>query len=158
MAQNVTEYRYSREARRRAVLWLVLSALVSMSLLVALVTNWNELNTLARTLGLLFVITLLFTLRAQLTRVTYRCQLWPDRLDLVALLSKRTIVWHDVIEVRRMRVPRMSGPTHWACTLLVRSKRGNPLPVFIFDDQLADAEAALHEIGRYAPQAKHINI
>ena len=158
MAQTVTEYRYSDEARRRAVLWLVLSAMVGVSLLVALVTNWNELNTLARTLGLLFVIALLFTLRAQLTRLTYRCQLWPDRLDLVALLSKRTIVWSDVIEVRRMRVPRMSGPTHWACTLLVRSKRGSSVPIFIFDDQLADAETALHAIGRHAQQAKHVNI
>jgi hypothetical protein len=158
MASNVSEYRYSREAQRRARLWLILSAMVSVSLLTALTTRWADLNTLARTLGLLLVIALLFTIRAQLTRIAYRCQLWPDRLQLVAPLSKRTIAWDDVVEVRRMNVPRVSGPAHWACTLMVRSKRGNSLPVFIFDDQLEEAERALHDIGRHATQARQINV
>lgn len=158
MMQNTIEYRYSQTAQRRAAQWLALSALVSMSLVVVLFTRWADLNTLARTLGLLLAISLFFTARAQLTRLAYRCQLLPDHLQIVAPLSNRSIAWADVVEVRRMLLPGIGAQSRWACTLLVRGRRGNPLPVFIFDDQLADAESALRGIVQRTSHAQHVNV
>lgn len=158
MAQNTIEYRYSQAAQRRAAQWLALSSLVSISMLVVLVTRWADLNTLARTLGLLLAISLIFTVRAQFTRLAYRCQLHPDRLQIVAPLGNRSIAWADVVEVRRMFLPRVGAQSRWACTLLVRGRSGNALPIFIFDDQLADAEGALRGIVQRTSHAQHVNV
>lgn len=158
MVQNTIEYRYSQTAQRRAAQWLAISALVSISMLVVLFTRWADLNVLARTLGLLLAISLIFTVRAQFTRLAYRCQLGPEWLQIVAPLSNRSIAWADVVEVRRMRLPGVGAQTRWACTLLVRGRRGNPLPVFIFDDQLADAESALRGIVQRTSHAQHVNV
>jgi len=158
MAQKTIEFRYSQTAQRRAAQWLALSALVSISMLVVLFTRWADLNILARTLGLLLAISLIFTVRAQLTRLAYRCQLGPDGLQIVAPLSNRSVAWADVVEVRRMILPGVGAQSRWACTLLVRSRRGNPLPMFVFDDQLADAERALRGIVQRTGHAQHVNV
>lgn len=158
MAQKMIEFRYGQQAQRRAILLLGLSLLVCISLVVVLVTRWADLSTIARTLGMLLLLILLFTVRAQLARRAFRCQLWPDRLQIVAPLSKRVIAWDDVVEVRRMQMPGIGSQRRWACTLLVSGRRGNPLPVFVFDDQLADAERALEQVAQHATHAQRVNV
>lgn len=158
MEQQNVEYRYSQAAQRRAALLLGLSMIVTISLLVVLSTRWADINVLARTLGLFLALSLIFTARAQLTRLTFRCQVWPDRLQIVAPLGNRRIAWDDVVEVRRMSMPGLGQQRRWACTLLVRGRRDHPLPVFVFDDQLADAESALRDVVRHTSHAQHVNV
>lgn len=158
MVQPTTEYRYSAAARQRARLWLGIGAFVSVSFLVVFLTRWGELNLLAQVLGLVLLIGLLFTVRGQLARLTYRCVIWPDRLEINAPLAKRTIPWQAIVEVRRMILPRFGGEERWACTVLTRGRSGNAIPTYVFDNQLEGAEAALREIVRHTAHAQHVNI
>lgn len=158
MEQREIEHRYGTLARQRAVLWLGLSSMLWVALLIVIVLRWGDLTIVARVAGILGLISLFFTVRAQIVRMTFRCKLSSDGLRLIAWLGSRTLLWPDVVEVRRISFSRVGRQQRWACAILTRSKRGNVVPNYVFDDQLGDAEAVLYEIVRRTPQAEHVNI
>ena len=158
MDANVKLYRYSAIVRRRALLWGILSCMLCLGLFGVLVLRWADFSWGTRTLGVVLLLILLFTVRAQLGRVLYRCYIEPDRLRIVAPLARRAIAWTQVSEVRRMKLPQVSSSERWACTLQVSGSGRSAMPVFVFDDQLEDAEAALHDVIQRTPHAQHTNI
>lgn len=158
MAQPYAEYRYSTAARKRALLWLIASGLFGISLVVVLVTQWAGLTLFARFVGVALLLILLLTIRAQSSRLIFRCIIWPDRLQLIAPLGNTLINWQEVHEVRRVGLLQASGERRWACALMTRTARGTARPIYVFDDQLEHAEEALRAIVQHTPQAEHVNV
>lgn len=158
MDAKVKQYRYSATVRQRALLWGGLSSMLCIGLLGVLVLRWAEFSWGTRSLGVMLLLVLLFTIRAQFGRALYRCYIEPDRLRIVAPLARRVITWTQVSEVRRMKLPQFSSYERWACTLQVGRAGRTPMPVFVFDDQLEDAEAALQDVILRTPHAQHANI
>lgn len=156
--QQSLEYRYGSNARQHAALWFGISSFVLIGLVVALVTQWPNLGWLAQALGILFLIGLLFTARAQFARLAYRCYILPDRIRVAAPLSNRSVAWSSIVEVRRMVLPQLGGRQTWACAVFTESRRGNAVPIYLFDHQLEQAEDALQQIVRHTPHARHTNI
>lgn len=156
--QQSFEYRYGSKARRHAALWFGVSSFVSIGLVAALVAQRTSLGWSAQALGVLFLIGLLFTVRAQFARLTYRCYILPDQIRVVAPLSNRSVVWSAIIEVRRIALPQLGGRQTWACTVFTESRRGSAVPIYLFDYQLEQAEDALQQIVRHTPHARHINV
>lgn len=157
MDTEVKLYRYGAAVRQRALLWGVLSSLLCLGLLGVLVLRWADFTWGTRSLGIMLLLMLLFTVRAQFGRVLYRCYMEPDRLRIVAPLARRSIPWGQVSEVRRMKLPQFSTTERWACTLQVRREGRSPVPIFVFDDQLEAAESALQDVIQRTPQAQHTN-
>ncbi|WP_152541200.1 PH domain-containing protein [Kallotenue papyrolyticum] len=148
-------YRYSARTRRQALLLLIAGGLAVATLVAILVTRWATLSLLGRGLGLLLLLALLPVLRAQWLRLTVTYRVLPDRLEIVAPLGGRAIRWEQIVEVRRIRFQRPGQPPRWACTLLMRGRRGNPLPYYAFDDQVQGAATLLAAIVAATPQAVH---
>ncbi|MDP9312201.1 MAG: PH domain-containing protein [Chloroflexota bacterium] len=158
MNAEVKQYRYSSAVRQRALIWGALSGILCLGLLGVLVVRWADFSWGTRMMGLTLLLILLFTIRAQLGRVLYRCYIEPDRLRIVAPLAKRIIPWTQISEVRRLKLPQMSSYERWACTVQLQGRDRSTVPVFVFDDQLEDAEAALQDVIRRTPQAQHTNV
>jgi hypothetical protein len=158
MQQRLLEYRYGSNARQRAALWFGISSFVLIGLVAALLVQWTNLGWLTKSLGVLFLIGLLFTIRAQFARLTYRCCLLPDQIRIVAPLSNRSVSWSSIVEVRRLVLPQLGGQQSWACTVFTESRRGNAVPIYLFDHQLEQAEDALQQIVRHTPHARHTNV
>lgn len=158
MAQQVKEYRYGARARQKAAFLLGVSLLFVLVLIGILLVRWNHLRFVAQIVGLLLLVVQLFTIRSQLGRLQYRCRILPDHLQIVAPLNHRVIPWSEIVEVRRMTLPQFAHQRRWACTVLTHSRRGTPIPTYIFDDQLERAEDALREIVQATPHAQHVNI
>lgn len=158
MQQPIKEYRYGSAARRRAALFLGLSVLLIVVLLGVLATRWADLGGIGKVVGLFLLVLQLFTIRGQLARLTYRCQITPDALRLVAPLNNQTIAWREIMEVRKMPMPQFGSQGRWACTIFRRGAAGHPIPTYLFDDQLEDPEDALREIAQRTPEARHTNI
>lgn len=154
-AWHGVSYRYGVGARRRALLLLIAAGLAALALLALLVTRWATLSLLGRGLGLLLLLALLPVLRAQWLRLTVTYRVFPDRFEIVAPLYGRAIRWEQIVEVRRIRFQRPGQPPRWACTLLMRGRRGNPLPYYAFDDQVQGAATLLAAIVAATPQAVH---
>lgn len=154
MMQETEEYRYGSAARKRAALWCVASSLVAIAWATALAANWASLGAAARISGLVVVLALLLTLRAQLNRMLFRCVITPNALQIVAPFGNRSVPWQTIAEVRQMRLRQLTGQ-RWACVVFMQSVRGPVAPQFIFDDQLAGSDAALRSIVAYTPQAQH---
>lgn len=150
-------YRYSKAARRRALLLLGLGAALFLGLSAVIVGRWADLNLVAKALGGVLLLILAFTIRGQLGRYAFRCRLGPEQLEISAPLNRRRIAWSEVEEVRRMALPQVGAGKRWACTLRLRSTR-SAVPVYMFDDQLEQAENALQDIARRTPQAQHVGI
>ena len=158
MSAEVKQYRYGATVRQRALVWGSLSSLLGLGLLGVLVIRWADFSWGTRAMGLVLLVILLFTIRAQLGRVLYRCYIEPDRLRIVAPLAKRVIPWAQISEVRRLKLPQMSSYERWACAVQLQGRDRSAVPVFVFDDQLEDAEAALQDVILRTPQAQHTNV
>ena len=156
--QDVREYRYGRAARQRAVIMAALSSLVLVGLLGVLITRWAEFSVAMKIPGAMLLLILAFTVRAQIARIVYRCHISAERLQIIAPLSSRSIPWANIVEVRRIMLPQVSRERRWACTVLTRNARGGALPTYVFDSQLEDADAALHDVVQHTPQAQHTNV
>jgi hypothetical protein len=158
MQEHTLEYRYGQKTRQRAYLWLGLSSLLFVGLLVVLIGRWAEAELLTKGFAGVLLIALLFTIRAQLARITYRCRILPEQLQVIALFNNRSIPWANITEVRRMILPQLGSQRPWACTVLTHSRHDTAIPTFLFDHQLEHAEDALREIVRYTPHARHTNV
>ncbi|HEX6288486.1 MAG TPA: hypothetical protein VFZ66_04805 [Herpetosiphonaceae bacterium] len=158
MEQRAQEYRYRQPTRQRAALWLVLSTVLAVGLLAVLIAQWAAFDLATRGVAAILLIILLYTIRAQLARLTYRCRILPDRIEVIAALNNRTIPWTNIVEVRRLNLPQFGRKPAWACTIFTRSRHGNPAPTYLFDHQLDQAESALREIVSATPHAQHTNI
>jgi hypothetical protein len=123
-------------------------------LIFVLAQLWSVYGWGSRILAIFLALVLLFTVRAQLGRVFYRLQVEPDTLNVFAPLANRTVRLDQVVEVRRTKIPA-GIKQRWACTLLVRNATGSATPVFLFDDQLEDAEEALQQLVGQTPNAQH---
>ncbi len=156
--QPIHEYRYGSAARQRAVLLLMLACFALVSLVALFVSRWSEFGLPTQTLGVVLLVFVLFTVRAQLTRILFRCQIYPHMLAMRTLLGMRKIGWERIVEVRRLWLPQLSGRTRWACTVYTLSRRGTPVPAYLFDDQLEHADAALQDVVARTPHAQHTNI
>jgi hypothetical protein len=155
---QATTYRYSERVRRQALLWLALSLAALVALIAVLVLRWGELPLLARSLGLVLALSLIFTARAQWTRRAFQLRLLADRIELAGPLGARAIPWEQIVEVRRMRLPQVGRSQRWACALLTQGRTGNVIPNYAFDDQLERANDALADVVRATPHARHTNI
>lgn len=156
MAGDIVEYRYEAGTRQRAGLLAALAGVLCISLIGGLALRWAELGWGTRGLGLALLVMLLFTVRSQLGRALYRCQVTPDALRIAAPLSNRVVPWAAIVEVRRLKLPQLSGSARWACTVLMQGRPATPTPIYLFDNQLADADALLDTIVRRTPQAQHL--
>ncbi len=155
MDHNVEEYRYSEPVRRRAIMLAGASAIVFVVLLALLMEQWAIFSWPTRLLGIFLVITLLFTVRAQVLRALFRCRITPEGVEIVSPPTQRMIAWSDIAEVRRLAMRQVGGGQRWACAVYTRSHRGTMLPTYLFDDQLEDAEQALASVMRHTPHATH---
>lgn len=158
MQQDSREYRYGQVARKRAALWLTLSAFMFVGFVVVLATRGAEFERFTQGIAVVLMLCLLFTMRAQFSRLTYRCRILPDRVQVIAPLNNRSIPWTTIVEVRRMTLPQANDQKTWACTIFTESRRGNAIPTYLFDSQLEQSEDALQQIVLYTPHARHINI
>jgi hypothetical protein len=151
-------FRYRGNVRRQALLWLIISGIVLAGLIGVLVTNWSTLTLLARVLGIILGFTLVTTARAQWSRIAFRCAILPDRLELRTPFGTRAIPWEEIVEVRRIRLPKPGRTARWACAVLTRGRTGNAIPTYAFDDQLEGASEALQAVVEATPHATHTNI
>jgi hypothetical protein len=158
LPSSIHEYRYGRAARQRAALLLALACFVLILLVGMLIRSWSWLGVPTKMLGIALLITVLFTIRAQLGRLVFRCRVYPDHLYMFTPLGSRTISWKRIVEVRRLSLPQISGPKRWACAVYTLSNSGTSMPAYVFDDQLEHADAALHDVVQHTPHAQHINI
>lgn len=158
MQQDVREYRYGDVARRRAALWLMLSAFMFVGFLAVLAFRRADFGGFTQGIAVVLLLCLLFTMRAQFARLTYRCRILADRVQVIAPLSNRSIAWTRIVEVRRMALPQAQATQSWACTIFTESRRGSTLPTYLFDSQLEQSEDALQQIVLHTPHARHINI
>jgi cell division protein FtsB len=154
-AQRAQAYRYGPTARRRAVLLLVASVLAFIVLLIFLGQQWATLRVATRIFVGVLALLLVGAARAQAARLRFRCRFLAEHVELSALFGRRTLRWDDVAEVRRLVLRQVGGERRWACTLYVRTPRGTRLPVYLFDDQLDQAEDAFWEVIRCTPHAVH---
>jgi hypothetical protein len=153
-----SEYRYSEEARQRALLLLAIIGFVLTGLVIYLFTSWPFLSLPTKALGILLLVGMLFTLRAQLTRLVFRFRLYPNQFELKMLFGNRTMPWEQIVEVRRLKVPQLGGKPRWACTVYTLSRTGTSLPTYLFDDQLQNAEQALQDVVQHTPHARKTNV
>lgn len=158
MNQELREYRYGETARRRAGLWLALSAVMFLGFVTVLAVRGGEFEAFTQGIAVVLLLCLLFTMRAQLSRLTYRCRILADGVQVIAPLSNRSIPWNTIVEVRRMTLPQTGNQKTWACTVFTESRRGSTLPTYLFDSQLEQAEDALQQMVLHTPQARHMNI
>jgi hypothetical protein len=158
MDQNAQEYRYGPDARRRAALLLALSVAMSVGFIAVLAVRRTEFGAFTQAIAVVLLLSLLFTMRAQLARITYRCRILPDQVQVIAPLNRRSIPWATIVEVRRMSLPQTGKQGGWACAVFTRSRRGTSLPTYLFDHQLVRAEDALRQIVLHTPHARHTNI
>jgi hypothetical protein len=149
------EYRYGAVARKRALLLTIVCAVTFAVLLGVLAQEWTNWGWSSRNFGLVLVLVLLGTARAQLARWRFRCRLFPDRMELQGLLSSSTVFWSDVVAVHRVAARQIGGERRWACTLRTRTARGTDVPVYAFDDQLDGADDAWATVVRSTPHAVH---
>ncbi|MBA3945252.1 MAG: hypothetical protein H0X37_11900 [Herpetosiphonaceae bacterium] len=149
------DYRYGAAARRQAAGMLVLALLALLLLLWALVTNWARLGGWPKLFGPLLMIILLFTLRAQLGRLRFRLHITGDAVEIDAPLQHRRVRWSIITKVHQMGLPQFGRQPRWACTIYLTSRRGTPMPVLLFDNQLEQADEALAQVIAHTPQAQH---
>ncbi len=150
-------FRYRDKVRRQALVWLIVSVIVLVALLVVLAANWSGLGLPARIFGALLGLAVLVTARAQWSRMAFRCAILPDRLELRTPFGTRAIPWEQIVEVRRIRLPKPGRTPRWACAVLTRGRTGNAIPTYAFDDQLEDAAEALQAVVQATPHATHTN-
>ena len=158
MQQVLREYRYGQEARRRAALWLTLSAFMFVGFVLVLAIRGSEFGGFTQGIAVVLILCLLFTMRAQFARLTYRCRMLPDQVQVIAPLGNRSIPWTTIVEVRRMALPQARDQKTWACTIFTESRRGSTIPTYLFDSQLEQADDALQQIVLHTPHARHVNI
>jgi hypothetical protein len=151
----IHEYAYGTVARQRAVLLIIACSATLAVLLGVLTQQWNDWGWPSRALGVVLVLGLAGTARAQLARRRFRCRLFPDRMEVQGLLTTSTVWWRDIVEVRRVAVRQVGGERRWACTFRTRTARGTTVPVYVFDDLLDGAEEAWATIVRSTPHAEH---
>ncbi len=89
--------------------------------------------------------------------MAFRCAILPDRLELRTPFGTRAIPWEQIVEVRRIRLPKPGRTPRWACAVLTRGRTGNAIPTYAFDDQLEDAAEALQAVVQATPHATHTN-
>lgn len=154
----IHEYRYGSAVRQRAALLLVLACFVLLMLAGVLIRSWTWLGLSTKLLGIVLLITILFTIRAQLGRLVFRCRMYPDHLYIFTPFGSRKIWWERIVEVRRLSLPQFSSRKRWACAVYTQSKSGTTIPTYVFDDQLEHADAALHGVVQHTPHAQHTHI
>jgi hypothetical protein len=158
MNQDAREYRYGKNVRQRAALLLALSVAMGLGFIAVLALRRTEFGAFTQGIAVVLLLSLLFTMRAQLARITYRCRILPDHVHVIAPFVTRAIPWDAIVEVRRMRLPQTGKDQGWACAVFTTSRRGTALPTYLFDYQLVQAEDALQQIVLHTPHARHTNI
>lgn len=158
MAQQVTEFRYSAASRQRSILWLAVEGVLLLGLIFVLVARWGDLTIGTRILGVLLLLALLFNMQTQFARLQYRCRIWTDRLQISGRSTDKTILWTEIVQIRRVAVPQLGGKPRWAVMLIVRGAHGRTSRVYLFDHQLERADEALKLLVQYTPNAQHVNV
>ncbi len=157
-ARDSAAYRYGLAARRQAALMLGLALLALLLLVWALGTNWARLRGWSKLFGPLLMVILLFTLRAQLSRLRFRLLIMRDAVDIVAPLQHRHVTWSTITRVHRMHLPQFGRNPRWACTIYLPSSRGTAVPLLLFDNQLDGADEALIQVVAHTPAAQHTGV
>ena len=93
----IHEYAYGTVARQRAVLLIIACSATLAVLLGVLTQQWNDWGWPSRALGVVLVLGLAGTARAQLARRRFRCRLFPDRMEVQGLLTTSTVWWRDIV-------------------------------------------------------------
>ena len=154
--ETSTIFRYDAPARRRALLLLLASLAAAVLALAMLVTRWSLWGFTTRSVAILLVLAALFAVRAQFARLRFKLILNTESVTVALPWGARTVPWTRIVEVQRINKPEVGrSRRRWACTIWTVEQAGRPHPLYLFDNQMEHAPAALDLIDEHTPDARH---